>query len=99
MEQDLASDLLVNDLSKRVNLSPTRLQQLFKRETGQSPSQYLRGLRMKRAEQLLQDTFLTIKEIMFQCGVKDPSHFTRDFKRRYGMTPTDFRLSSRRSEW
>ena len=94
MEQSLSSELSVSDLSRNVNLSPTRLQQLFKKELGQSPSHYLRDLRLERAQELLQNTFLSIKEVMFRCGLKDPSHFTRDFKKRYGLTPSECRISS-----
>jgi transcriptional regulator GlxA family with amidase domain len=56
-----------------------------------SPMQHLKYLRIQQAEQLLRDTFLSVKEIAFRCGAKDLSHFVRDFKRRKGLTPTAFR--------
>jgi AraC-like DNA-binding protein len=81
-------------ISRNVNLSPSRLRQLFKKETGLSPMQYLRQLRMRNAEELLRSTFLSVKEIVFASGMRDVSHFVRDFKTRHGLTPTEFRTQS-----
>ncbi len=81
-------------MAKSVNLSPSRLRQLFKTETGMSPIQYLKHLRAKRAAYLLQSSFLTIKEVAFQTGSGDVSHFVRDFKKHYGLTPSEFRLQA-----
>jgi transcriptional regulator GlxA family with amidase domain len=81
----------VRDVARSVNLSPRRLGQLFKVEIGVSPMQFLRDLRMARAQALLQSSFLTIKEVTFQSGFTDVSHFVRDFKQCYGVTPSEFR--------
>jgi transcriptional regulator GlxA family with amidase domain len=91
MRQSLATRLSIKTVSASVNLSPRRLGQLFKQETGMSPSRYLKTLRMARAEFLLRTSFLTIKEVTFQSGMTDVSHFVRDFKKRHRMTPTEFR--------
>jgi transcriptional regulator GlxA family with amidase domain len=98
MQEYLATELSVCSLSSSVNLSPTRLRQLFKSETGRSPMRCLRELRTRRAEQLLQSSFLSIKEIAFQCGARDISHFVRDFKTQHGLTPREFRMRKRRLE-
>lgn len=50
---------------------------------------------MERAQTLLQTSFLTIKEVTFECGLTDVSHFVRDFKKCYGVTPTQFRVGNR----
>ena len=91
MESSLTDRLSLNTLSAKVNLSPARLQQLFKLETGRSPMQYLKELRLRKAEDLLQTTFHSIKEIAFLCGATDVSHFVRDFKKHCGLTPSGFR--------
>src|SRR2546427_11110403 len=83
--------LSIRMLSKNVNLSPARLRQLFKRDVGRPPMQYLRDLRMQQALELLGNTFLSIKEITARIGSRDVSHFVRDFKKQYGLTPSQFR--------
>ncbi len=86
-DQELTPDLL----AKAVNLSTSRLCHLFKSETNMGPLQYLRTVRMQRAKQLLETTFLSVKQIMIEVGLKDESHFIRDFKVIYGLPPAKFR--------
>lgn len=54
---------------------------------------YLNELRLEKARELLEDErcFLQIKEIGHQVGLVNDSHFTRDFKKKYGLTPTEYR--------
>jgi transcriptional regulator GlxA family with amidase domain len=84
-------------LSKTVNLSPARFRQLFKEETGLPPIQYIRLLRVKKSSSLLRTSFLSIKEVAFQSGWGDVSHFVRDFKRHCGLTPSEFRVRAEQS--
>jgi AraC-like DNA-binding protein len=74
-----------------VNLSPSRLHQLFKEETGLPPARYLRQLRMRRAKELLETTNLSVKQVMNAVGLADESHFVRDFKKTCGLTPARYR--------
>jgi AraC-like DNA-binding protein len=78
-------------LAALVNLSPSRLHQLFKEETGLPPARYLRQLRMRRAEELLETTNLSVKQVMASVGLSDESHFVRDFKKSCGLTPARYR--------
>jgi AraC family transcriptional regulator, arabinose operon regulatory protein len=96
MEDRLGQHLSVTDLAKAVNLSPWRLCHIFKSETHVAPLQYLRALRMEHAKSLLETTFLSVKQVMTEVGVTDESHFVRDFKATYGVSPTTFRLSLER---
>jgi len=91
MERLSSTQVSMRAISATVNLSPRRLGQIFKKETGIAPSQHLRTLRMEKARTLLETSFLTVKEITFRSGFTDVSHFVRDFKKRYGTTPTKFR--------
>jgi AraC family transcriptional regulator of arabinose operon len=91
MQQHLGDPLLVPDLAARVNLSPSRFRDLFSAQTGLAPAQYLRRLRLRRARLLVERTFLTVKEVMALVGYNDPSHFSRDFRRYHGISPTALR--------
>jgi len=92
MQQSINQPLSSRILSKTVNLSPSRMRQLFKDAMGQSPMEHLKHLRMQRSEQLLTSTFLSVKEITVACGFGDVSHYVRDFKKTHGLTPSEFRV-------
>lgn len=87
----LRAQAALEEMAQAVNLSPSRLRYLFKTETGMSPSDYLRHLRLEKARELLDTTFLQIKEIRTKVGIPDQSNFVRDFKRKYGASPTEYR--------
>jgi len=95
MEKRLDSELSLDVLAQAVNLSTSRFRHLFKAETGTTPAQYLKSLRMSRAKKLVETTFLNIKQIMCSIGVRDKRHFAKDFERTYGLTPTQYRARLR----
>jgi AraC family transcriptional regulator, arabinose operon regulatory protein len=78
-------------LAVLVNLSASRFRHLFKQETGTTPAQYVKEVRLRRAAKLLRNTFLTIKQILKQAGLGSNAHFVHDFRKLYGMTPTAYR--------
>src|ERR1044072_3844288 len=90
MTVSLRSDLSVARLSKLLSLSPSRLSHLFKAETGVSPMRYLKAQKMQKAKLLLETTPLTVKEVMFFAGVNDKSHFIKDFKKEFNLSPTKY---------
>ena len=79
------------EMAEEINLSVPHFLRLFKTETGKSPITFLRNARLKKAEKLLKTSFLQIQEIGFKIGMSTDSHFTRDFKKKYGVTPTEYR--------
>ena len=91
MEENLRAELPLGRLAEAVRLSPSRLHQLFRDEIGTSPVRHLKSLRLAAARRLLETTFLSVKEIRASVGMDDESHFTRDFRRAYGCTPTEYR--------
>ena len=91
MEQDLTRPFQLNEVACLVNLSPSRLQHLFKLDTDTSPSRYLKLVKLRRAKELIETTFLSTKQIMVQLGINDESHFVRDFKETYGLPPAHYR--------
>lgn len=81
-------------LAMAVNLSASRLRHLFKEEVGVTPTQYYRSLRLKHARELLKSSCASVKEVVYVVGAGDVSHFTRDFKRYSGQTPTQYRAAA-----
>ena len=93
MQDNLCQQLTLDQRARSVNLTASHLCRLFKAETGVSPAKYLKLLRIQEAQTLLETTFLNVKEIMNKVGVKDESHFVRDFKNICGSTPARYRVS------
>jgi transcriptional regulator GlxA family with amidase domain len=93
MQHHLAEPLAITHLAALINLSPSHFRQLFRTQIGLGPAQYLQRLRLRRARLLLERTVLTVKEVMTRVGYKDPSHFSRDFRRFHGVAPTTLRKS------
>jgi transcriptional regulator GlxA family with amidase domain len=91
MREDVRGELSLAEFAQSVNLSVWRLCHIFKSDVGMPPIRYLRLLRMERAKNLLESSFLSVKEIAYQVGLNDESHFVRDFKSTYGFSPALYR--------
>ncbi|QJC50545.1 response regulator [Paenibacillus albicereus] len=74
-----------------VYLNPVYFSQLFKQKTGQGFKDYLIGLRLEDARQLLRESDLKLGEIAERIGYQDMRHFTQVFRKRFNMTPTEYR--------
>ncbi|MGI8467249.1 MAG: helix-turn-helix domain-containing protein [Pyrinomonadaceae bacterium] len=92
MLSNLKYQFTIEEMAHSVNLSESHLLQLFKREVGMPPIQYLWHLRLEKARELLEakDFFENVKQIRAKVGIKDPSHFTQLFKAKYGASPTEY---------
>ena len=97
MREDVRGELSLAEFAQSVNLSVWRLCHIFKSDVGMPPMRYLRGLRMERAKDLLESSFLSVKEIAYRVGLNDESHFVRDFKSTYGSSPALYRSHFRQN--
>jgi AraC family transcriptional regulator len=95
MEQQREKPMTISELACAVNLSTSYLTRLFREATGISPAEYYRLQRLDHAHELVVSSFLTVKEIMAAVGWNDPSHFSREFKRRFGSSPRTLRVRLR----
>lgn len=84
-------DVSLDDISRRVNISPYYFSKIFKEETGQNFIEYLTNVRIDKAKELLKDTSYTMKEICVMVGYQDPNYFSRSFKKNVGVTPTEYK--------
>ena len=89
--KDLKHQWKVEEMAGFIELSNPHLQKLFKTQMGMPPIAYVRELRLEKARELLESTFRRVNQIGYEIGMPNDSHFTRDFKRRYGVTPTEYR--------
>lgn len=89
--ENLNNAWTVEKMARIVDLSPSHFHRLFKNNVGIPPMVFLNELRLDKARDLLHNSFLQIKQIRLLTGLNDDSHFARDFKLRFGMTPTECR--------
>jgi xylan 1,4-beta-xylosidase len=90
-ERDYSEHFSLADLARGYHISVSHLSHSFKSTTGYAPIEYLLSCRISAAKKLLSSTDKSIKEIVDLCGFSDESNFSRTFREKVGMTPTEFR--------
>ncbi|MEM8967508.1 MAG: helix-turn-helix transcriptional regulator [Bacteroidota bacterium] len=83
----------VEYLAERLNLSANYLSDLLKSTTGKSAIEHIHGYLIELAKQQLLTTNYSIAEIAFELGFEYPQYFSRLFKKKTGITPTQFRAT------
>lgn len=84
-------ELSPDRLSRALGISRTKLYKNLKGIDGQSLSDYVRNVRLEKAAQLLLNSNLNIQEVMNEVGFVNSSHFTKIFKLKFEMTPTEYK--------
>ncbi len=82
-------------LAHLVDMSPRTLSRRFNAAVGMSPGEYLSRLRIEEARSLLHHSNLSVAEVGWQTGFRDPSRFSREFSKRVGVTPKRYRTAVR----
>jgi AraC family transcriptional regulator len=88
--------LTIDTLAREAGLSPAHFARAFKESVGRAPHQHLMTLRLERARRLLDSPDASLSDVALRTGFADQAHFTRFFKRHYGMTPGMLLHSRRR---
>ncbi|MDY0358061.1 MAG: AraC family transcriptional regulator, partial [Sedimentisphaerales bacterium] len=81
----------LEEIAESCHVDEAYLCRLFKRFDSQSPYQYLTQLKMAQAARALQRNDALIKQVAFELGFADPFHFSRAFKKVFGLSPAAFR--------
>jgi transcriptional regulator GlxA family with amidase domain len=99
MNANLHRKLSPDEIARATRLSLPHLRSLFRKETGAPVSRYLKQLRLERAKHLLETTAFSVKEVAAATGMSRVSHFVRDFKAMYHVTPARYAAECRRTDW
>ena len=89
--EHIAENISLEDTAQAVNVSSFYLSKLFKEEKNVNYVTYVTDVRMEKARSLLKEASLSIKEISAAVGFNDQNYFSRAFRSKFGMTPTEFR--------
>lgn len=96
LSQHMAARITVESVARRVAMSPSHFAHRFQSIVRMSPMQYLKHLRLQRARMLMLGEGLRAAEVAAEVGYSSPSHFTRDFKARFGAPPASYVRQLRR---
>lgn len=91
IDADLTADLSLNKQAQLLNVNPSYLSALFKKETGITLTDYVNTKRVEHAALLLRKTDLQIQTVAQKCGIYDVNYFTKLFKKYENKTPKEYR--------
>jgi AraC family transcriptional regulator of adaptative response / methylphosphotriester-DNA alkyltransferase methyltransferase len=95
VESDFASDLSLDDIARRVASSRRQLQRAYAEIGDTTFRDHLTAVRMNRAADLLRTRGLTVREVAYRVGYRQPAQFAKAFRRHHGSSPSDFRAARR----
>lgn len=92
MEQNIDNgELVVDDLVRELAVSRSVFFKKLKSLTGLAPIEFIKEMRIKRAVQLIESGEFNMTQISYMVGINDPRYFSKCFKAKTGMTPTEYR--------
>lgn len=94
IESDLSANLTLSSIAAVQNISSGYLSAVFKKETGQTVTEFIVEKRIQHAIHLLSTTNLQIQTVALHCGVMDVQYFSKLFKKYTGKTPKEFRATN-----
>lgn len=91
MEENYALSINLSQIAKQVNLSPVYFHRLFREKEKMTPIEFLRGVRLRRAKEMLETTLKSVEQIGVDCGFSSCAYFCDFFKRHTALSPTQYR--------
>lgn len=85
----------VHQLSHMAGMSLTVLYKKLKAVTGMTVNDFVKSVQMNKAARLLRTTDLTVSEISYKVGFEDRKYFSKEFKKRFGKTPSEYAIDNR----
>ncbi len=95
IQNTYSNNIRVTDIASYVCINRSYLYTLFQKNVGMSPQDYLANYRLTRAAELLTLTEFPISSVAMSCGYRDPLVFSKAFKNKRGISPTQYRKESR----
>jgi AraC family transcriptional regulator, regulatory protein of adaptative response / methylphosphotriester-DNA alkyltransferase methyltransferase len=96
VRREYASDLVLDDVARRVATSRRQLQRAYAEVGRTTFREHLTAVRMERAGDLLRHGNLTIREVAQRVGYRQPAQFAKAFRRHHGSAPSGFRAAEQR---
>ena len=91
MNENYSQHISLDQIAKNMYLSPVYISKIFKEKTGDSPINYLINVRLEKAKEMLEDGRGSIRSISAMVGYDDVYHFSKLFKKHFGVSPMHYR--------
>lgn len=91
MQENIETNIEMPEIADHLIISYSSFRHIFKQYTGIAPSQYYLNLKIQRAKDMLKSSTASIKEISYILHFDTPEYFTKLFKKKTGLTPSQFR--------
>lgn len=91
MQENIETNIEMPEIADHLIISYSSFRHIFKQYTGIAPSQYYLNLKIQRAKDMLKSSSASIKEISYILHFDTPEYFTKLFKKKTGLTPSQFR--------
>jgi transcriptional regulator GlxA family with amidase domain len=91
MEANIEEPLSLGELAQLSHSSQRQIQRMFRDQLGVTPTQYYLNLRLQRARELLTQTGLSVMNITVACGFQSACHFSKTYRKLFGVTPSSER--------
>ncbi len=95
VEAEYATELSLDDIARRVASSRRQLQRSYAEIGRTTFREHVTSVRMERAAELLSRRGLTVRDVAFRVGYRQPAQFAKAFRRHHGLSPSDFRAARR----
>jgi signal transduction histidine kinase/DNA-binding response OmpR family regulator/ligand-binding sensor domain-containing protein len=90
-------DFVIEDIANEVGMSRSVFFKKLKGLTGLSPIEYVRDISLQHAAEIIEKGDFTVKEVAFMVGINDSKYFSRCFKKKYKMTPSEYKKEIKKS--
>jgi AraC-like DNA-binding protein len=91
MESNIYNAINLSNISGQIGISTSHLNEIFKNYTSMTPYQYYMHIKIHKAESLLEQDDLSVKEVAYRMGFEDQHYFSRLFKNKTGVAPSDWK--------
>lgn len=91
VEDNISQDMSVDTIAEEMGLSRSAFFKRIKTLTGKAPVDFIKDIRLAKAAKLITTTDLGITEIAYQVGFSDPGYFGKCFRKKFEMTPKEYR--------
>lgn len=94
LQNNYMNKISVDEIAKNTYLSSTYISKIFKELTGESIINYLIGIRLNKAKEILEEGYFTIQDVSKIVGYSDAFYFSKLFKKRFGCSPSQYKIES-----